>query len=292
MTPSCPNPLCPFHRSKALVTKAGLFYRQGEARFIQRFRCKSCGKKFSHATGTLEFRQKKRRVNSRLRDLLCSGVSMRRCARLLGIHRTTVERKVVYLAKKAELSQQAFLAGLTRRVVHLQFDDLITIEHTKMKPLTVSLAVDAVNRFILGARVAPIGAFGHLAEPSRKKYGRRPNRHRQALGELFDKIAPAVALGALVESDEHHAYPPLVKKHLPGRDYRRYPGGRGAIVGQGELKKLKYDPLFMLNHSCAMLRANVNRLIRKTWCTTKRPDMLQRHLDIYVDFHNRRYLGA
>ena len=49
---------------------------------------------------------------------------------------------------------------------------------------------------------------------------------------------------------------------------------------QGELKKRGKDPLFYINHTLAMLRANVNRLIRKTWCTTKDPAQLIYHLAI------------
>ena len=290
MTPPCPQQTCPNFRRKTFIVRDGRFYRQSEARLIQRFRCKSCGKRFSHATGSLELHQKKRRVNLRLRELLCSGVSMRRCARLLNIHRTTVERKLAYLARKAELSQAAFMASLKGQVQHLQFDDLITSEHSKLKPLTVSLAVDATRRRILGVEVESLAAFGTMAEVSRKKYGRRTTRHIEGLRRLFSTIAPVVSPHALVESDEHTNYPPIVAHFLPGRTHQRYPGGRGAIVGQGELKKLRFDPLFTLNHTCAMLRANINRLIRKTWCTTKRPEMLQRHLIIYVDFHNQTYL--
>ena len=215
---------------------------------------------------------------------------MRRCALVLNINRITVERKMVYLAKKANLSQQEFLKNLKGKVTHLQFDDLLTTEHTKMKPLTVSIAVDAQHRYILGAYVAPIGAFGLLAELSRKKYGKRPNKHKKALTTLFESITPAIHKIALVESDEHNFYPEFVARYLPGRDYRRYPGGRAAVAGQGELKKKAFDPLFILNHSCATLRANMNRLIRKTWCTTKNPAMLQRHLDIMIDFYNQTYL--
>ena len=215
---------------------------------------------------------------------------MRRCARVLNIHRTTVERKLDYLARKAELSQKAFLASIKGKVQHLQFDDLITSEHSKLKPLTVTLAVDAERRWILGAEVESLAAFGNLAELSRKKYGRRPTRHLEALQRLFTNITPTIAPHALVESDEHTNYPPVVARFLPGCTHQRYPGGRGAVVGQGELKKLRFDPLFTLNHSCAMLRANINRLIRKTWCTTKKPVMLQRHIMIYVDFHNQVYL--
>jgi hypothetical protein len=52
----------------------------------------------------------------------------------------------------------------------------------------------------------------------------------------------------------------------------------------------KLKPLFKINHTCAMLRANINRLFRRTWCTTKRPEMLKNHLDIYLHFHNKYLL--
>ena len=51
-------------------------------------------------------------------------------------------------------------------------------------------------------------------------------------------------------------------------------------------KKVKFDPLFSLNHTFAMLRANVNRLFRKTWCTTKKPQRLADHLALYALYHN------
>jgi hypothetical protein len=39
-----------------------------------------------------------------------------------------------------------------------------------------------------------------------------------------------------------------------------------------------------------MLRANINRFIRKTWCSTKKPEELQKHLDIFICFYNQVYL--
>ncbi len=174
----------------------------------------------------------------------------------------------------------------------MQFDDLITTEHTKLKPLSISLAVDARTRHILGTQVSQIGAFGHLADLSRKKYGIRPNRHREGLHRLFTKIAPTIALGAKIESDEHKRYPEVVAHFLPHREYKQYKGGRACVAGQGELKRLGHDPLFILNHSCAMLRANINRLVRRTWCTTKRPSRLKMHLEIFMDYYNRIYLNS
>lgn len=290
MRPPCPNSSCVFFNRKEKVHKDGSFFRSSESRLIGRFKCVSCGKKFSNATGTLEFRQKKRRVNKSLRDLLASGMSMRRCARLLQINRTTVERKLIYLAKKAQKSQEEFLKSLKGKVHHIHFDDLITSEHTKLKPLTVSIAVDAKKRFILGARVGRIGAFGHLAELSRRKYGKRENEHKKTLDELFKIIKPVTAQKVHFRSDEHQNYPEFVEKYFSEAWYERFKSERSAIAGQGELKKVYRDPLFAINHTCAMFRANINRLIRRTWCTTKKKEFLQMHIDIFVNYYNTIYL--
>jgi hypothetical protein len=64
-------------------------------------------------------------------------------------------------------------------------------------------------------------------------------------------------------------------------------GQRGCRTGQGELKATIYDPLFALNHTAAMIRARVSRLIRKTWNTSKREDRLLAHLRLYAHYHNQ-----
>ena len=282
-----PKISCPRCSNSGTIVKDGCYCRKNDSRKIQRFLCRHCGKKFSKSTFQLEYRQKKRRVNGDLFRLLASGVSMRRCALILNIHRTTVERKFVYLAEKARLVQRKILDDLRDNPVeHMQFDDLITIEHTKLKPLSVSAAVDAKNRLILGAEVSQIPAFGHLAKLSRKKYGKRPSGHRDALKRLFEVLKQVVSPHALIESDEHKTYPEFVKRYFKKALYQRHKGGRGCVTGQGELKKQHYDPLFKLNHTYAMLRANINRLFRRTWCTTKKAAMLKNHLDIYIAFHN------
>ena len=109
---------------------------------------------------------------------------------------------------------------------------------------------------------------------------------RRDFQDFFIVWKESLKKNATIKSDEHKNYPEFVHKFFPHGHYQRFKGAKGSIVGQGELKKLKRDPLFMINHTCAMLRANINRLIRKTWCTTKDPGMLQKHLDIYIDFHN------
>ena len=60
---------------------------------------------------------------------------------------------------------------------------------------------------------------------------------------------------------------------------------KGVLLVKGA-KKDFFDPIFSINHTFAMMRANISRLIRKTWNTTKNVESLINHLHIYVWMHN------
>lgn len=281
---SCPNLSC---NSPQKIKKDGFYFRKNDSRKVQRFKCLSCGKKFSRSTSQLEYYQKKRRVNHLLFKLLVSGVSQRRAALVLRINKNTVTRKFYYLAKKYSLKNRVWLQQIKdRSIFNVQVDDLITTEHTKLKPLTVCCAVNPQTREILGAKVGRIPAFGLLAEKSRKKYGKRENEHPKVLKELFCEISEKLSQNTLIQSDDHKLYPHIFKLYLPHAQHQTYRGERSCVSGQGELKRVYYDPLFAINHTYAMLRANINRLVRRTWCTTKIKENLQRHLEMYIWYHN------
>jgi len=130
-----------------------------------------------------------------------------------------------------------------------------------------------------------------LARVSIKKYGYREDKRPIAWDQLFRNLTSIVAENAYFESDANPHYPKYLKRYFHKSTHRRFEGGRGAVTGQGELKKLKFDPLFALNHTCAMLRANLNRLFRRTWCTTKTVQGLIDHLSLYVVYHNKVLLN-
>jgi len=168
----------------------------------------------------------------------------------------------------------------------MAFDDMETAEHSKLKPLSITLAVEVRSRRILGLEVSRMPAKGHLARMSRKKYGVRKDERARGRQKLFARLSPLVAENAIIKSDENPHYPDDVKRFFPHAQHLPEKGQRGSVAGQGELKRVRFDPLFHLNHTCAMLRANVNRLFRKTWCLTKKPEKLALHLAMYAVYHN------
>ena len=289
MKRNCPNSLCKSDK----IIKNGHYFRANDSRKVQRFKCSSCTKQFSTSTGTLEFGQKKRRVNYLLLKLFASKVSQRRAALIVGVNKVTVARKFDYWSKKAAMKNKRFSKKLrSHKASHIQFDDLITKEKTKLKPLSVTVVSDVERRFILAAKVCQIASFGHLAQISKRKYGYRRSYHRENLETVFESLKTVVSPYALIESDEHKNYSRVVESYFPLSQYNQYKSEKGCIAGQGELKKTAFDPLNSINHTLAMLRDGISTMVRRSWCTTQDPVKLQGHLEIFTYYYNQIYLGG
>lgn len=221
--------------------------------------------------------------------LLVSGVSQRRISRSFGANYKTVVRKLLFLADQARMTRLEYLEYIRNSgtpIERIVFDEMESFERSKCLPLSIPLVVEADSRRILSFRVTQMPAKGPLAAISVKKYGFREDLRPQAANELFSEIRDAISRKAEIATDQNPKYPSWLKPHFTEAKHISFKGRRGCAVGQGELKKIGFDPLFALNHTCAMLRANVNRLFRKTWNTTKRPDRLAAHIELYALFHN------
>lgn len=280
------NRNCPYcETSYQNISKFGHFIRKSDGKKFQRFQCQHCLKTFSTASFQLNFRQRKRHLHSLIRKDICSGVSQRRIAKKLKLSRTTVARKLQHLALQAYIKNQWHQRNRSA-VTHFQFDDLETFEHTKCKPLSITMAVETDTRKILGFRVSRIPAKGHLAKIARKKYGFRPDDRAKQRDHLFKELHKIVDPICKISSDEHPHYPKTVKKWFPKACHKTTKGRRGCVTGQGEMKAGGFDPLFSLNHTYAMVRCNLKRMSRRTWCTTKTIKGLQNQLEIYMHYHN------
>lgn len=289
MKPDCPH--CKATPSgqnqRPRIVCFGRFLRKSDLHVLQRFLCRDCGRTFSTATFDACYQQNKRSLNEPIRQFLSSGMSIRRISLIMRISRTTTARKLKFIGL---ICKQKLITDVLSRpkFEKIQFDDLETFEHTKLKPLSITLAVESGTRRILGFEVSRMNAKGRLAAIARKKYGRRRDERKKSRRKLFKFLSQVCVAEVEIKSDENPHYPPDVREFFPRGIHLPEKGQRGAITGQGELKKIRFDPLFSLNHTCAMFRANVNRLCRRTWCTTKSVARLKDHLAIYAHFHNSR----
>ncbi|MBC7457747.1 MAG: transposase [Bdellovibrionaceae bacterium] len=211
-------------------------------------------------------------------------------ARILSVNRKTIVRKFEVLGKicLTDMNRKKHLRS--EPVQEFIFDDMETFEHTKLKPLSISMAVEAKTRMILDFRVSSMKAKGHLAAKARKKYGYRADERKKHLAEMLINLKQITIQNPLIKSDMNPHYIVPVKDIFPGSTHEVFKGKRGCVIGQGELKAVGFDPIFAFNHTAAMLRANINRLFRRTWNTTKKPKCLSYHIAIYVFYHNLRLL--
>ena len=173
-----------------------------------------------------------------------------------------------------------------KNIDFIQMDEMESFEHTKCKPLSIALAVEPGTRVILGAICSEMPAKGPLAETSRKKYGFRRDDRKGAFQTLLKNVRPQLSDDTWIVTDKKTAYPNWIKGVIPSAVHFKVKGKRGCVAGYGEMKKTGFDPLFWLNHTAAMVRDNLARMLRRTWCSTKKASCLQDALDLYLDFHN------
>ena len=263
----------------------GSYKRSSDGQTIRRYRCKTCNKSFSSATRSPLKWQKKRHINHTLMVILSHRCSLSGAAQILKVNPKTVAKKLSFLGevcRKRLAKDRAQYSGIEQ----VQFDELQTIEHTKCKPLSVAVAVAKKERKILGFQVSKMPATGHLANISRKKYGKRPDERSKGMHQLFDELSRLLRPTTTFSSDECLFYNGVLRRYFPQANYTQHKGKKSCVAGQGELKKAVFDPIFTVNHTFAMMRDGISRLTRRTWNTTKKIQGLIDHLNIYVWMHN------
>ena len=277
--------MCPSCKDLKPLMKNGSYVRSSDQKKLVRYKCSNCKRTFSETMFSIDYRLRKRALNQTTFRTLCSGVSQRRCAFLVGIKPIGIARRVVRFGACAAFNLEVYRNSRPTTSV-IQMDEMETFEHTKCKPLTIPIAVEEGTRKILSLRVGSIAAKGKLAAISVAKYGKRKCQRKQCLKAVLEDLKSCFLSAGTIKSDESNHYIRPFKEHFPEAKHLRYKGKRGCVTGQGELKAGGFDPIFTLNHSYAMFRDNLKTLTRKTWCTTKRPDRLQCLMYLYAWFHN------
>ena len=281
---------CIYCQSQSFV-KNGSYRRRSDNRKFQRFRCTHCHKNFSEQAFKPDFRLRRRNLDLLIFRLLAGGMAQREIARTVGVCRRSVACRVVRFGEYAKVKLKTYRDQMPKADLIL-FDEMETFEHTKCKPLTMPIAVEEKTRKILSFSVGKIAAKGHLAKISRKKYGPRPCQRKELLNSLIKELKTCCSQSPTIKTDLSHHYPSIIKRGWQGKAvHKTSKGRRGAVTGQGEMKKGGYAQLFFLNHTYAMIRDKVKCLSRKTWCTVKKIQKFECLVYIYIHFHNQRVDG-
>lgn len=275
---------CPHCQSTKIIKKSFYFIKALRS-YKRRYYCKTCEKSFSSQTKHPTRYQKKPYLNLKLLELLLQGNTLRGSAKLLGCARATTDNKYKWLMQYHDVDLNSFNSTT------IQIDEMESIEHTKLKPLTIPLCVSDKYE-IIAVNVGKIPAKGHLADLALKKYGFRANERELTLRKLFEEVRSRLAEPPQkVITDGAPIYKTLVKEYFPEAEHQ-------VVISRGQKEKKRerlfelkhkkvFDPMFALNQRCAKLRANIRRLTRRSWCTTKRVDHLYYHLKFFQNQNNQ-----
>jgi hypothetical protein len=309
----CPRPTCANHTNApyGFYIKKGYFTPKWSGHPVPKYQCKACKKFFSASTFKDIFRQKKPYINRKVFEDMCAGKTMRRQAIHIGVARRTILKRLSWLANKVRMIHQYELAhGIFKReqLSMFQFDEMETFISSKLKTVSVPLAVARIQDpdkevkkprkifpirkkyrpLIIDIGVAKRNAKGHIAQLSQQKYPGwvNPLNSKDRMNALL-KVLKSVVFVA----------PP--KFHITSDCDRGLIGAAKAIkktIAPGlkhhPIKSRKininthYDPMFYLNHVCARIRADLCRMRRKTWATSKKIENLEAHLWIYLAWNN------
>ena len=282
--PGCPNPGCVHHAAppKNFFWRKGTFTPKRTGVPLVRYQCKGCRRTFSNRTFAADRGQHRPDINGALAALLCSGVTMRRAALLLGVAYNTVCARLPWLAEQARKAHGKALADGVLSTSYLQFDEMETFVGASPKAVTIAVAVRAKTGQILSVRAGRIPSKGRLAKKGQLLYGWTVDQGPATCAAALQEAARAAKAGATVASDGKSSYANLIAGAIPGAAHQ--PSPANAALGG-------FDPLFALNHVCAKIRADLSRMARRTWATTKSIARLQDHLDLYVAWQNRYRVG-
>jgi transposase-like protein len=278
----CPKLAC--REKRARIKAHGFFITRWNAQPVRRYRCLDCRVTFSTHTFKSTYRQKRPDLNATIYKWYVSGATQRRMAQVMNISRTTVVRKFLFLAREAKIKQAESLKHFQGEA--FQFDEMESFEHTRLKPLSIAIAVDAKTRKLLATTVAPFPCKGPRAAFARQKYGFRPDLRRDARKTLMDMLTPLSPLS--ITTDFHPAYPKLLQTVLPNtihRQTKRVKQNRNYF--HKNRRRNFADQLFALNFVCAKIRHDLSRMARRVWVTTKKPERLQAHLELFLAYHNK-----
>jgi transposase-like protein len=288
----CPFPDCPSLTSQHFRwRRKGRFQRRCDGRSVPRFTCLECRRTFSSQSFRLDYRLRKPKLHLALFKDFVSKCTMRQSARTLGCTRRTVAHRLALLSEHC----RAFHAGMLERARRaggidgtFQLDEQETFEHSRrLKPVTVPVLIERSSFFMLHAACAPLPARGRLSPALLRKKaaeeelcGKRRSGSVAVVRESFECLGRVHrSEGPVkVQTDRKSSYATTLTRLFGDRlRHERYSSRGPRTYG---------TPLFPINHTLAMMRDGVSRLVRRSWAAAKLRERLAGHLWIWIAYRN------
>ena len=259
---------CPHCQSQEKRKRGSMKTKRGKT---QIYECKSCNKRFTKRTGTINYRKRKQHLRDQITNRYCEKQSLRGLARTMNASYPTI---VKYFRENAELARLKNEKRLGKGLVtsYVQFDQLETYEHTKKKPVGIQISVRPKTNEIISAKVGyiPIRALT-VSKQHSKQWNVKASKSQHTLAMILETKKALNKNGSTITCDKETSQVNLLKDFCH-EDF--------ITLAPSSAENKKIDRIFR------RIRNDVSRLNRRTICTTKDITQLQNHLDLYTEYHN------
>lgn len=283
----CPNQECPQHHNpeEQFYVRNGHYHPACRSYPVPRYKCRHCKRGFSNQTFRHDYRDQRPETNSRLMELLVSGVGLRQSGRILGLTSTAVVHKLRKFGTTCGFLHQNIAKNLPSGRTYL-FDEEETIVGAKTRPATVVIVMEREHWFLCATGAAPIRRLGpvgshrrHLQDLEEASEGVRQDESHACIKAALEQLAKMVSEGTMqVLTDEKPSYRTLVAEVLGPET--------GHSTTPGTDPRTTRNPLFPINVTMAMSRDNNGRLRRKSWLHSKTLDCLCHQLVLFAVYRN------
>jgi transposase-like protein len=286
----CSSPACANNPSFQ-YQRRGHFTRLCDGRSVQRFQCKACKRTFSSQTFRVDYRLRRSRLDLPIFLQFTSKVTQRKAAMNLKCDRGMIAHRLELWGRHCQAFHEQLMRERSRREGwqgSFLLDELETYEHNRrLKPVTVPVLVHKRSHCVLHVAVGTLPPRKPLSKANQRKLealealeGKRRSESRVKVAECFEALrkvtgsVPSVS----VSTDEKHSYAALLRRTFGSRlEHERT---------NSKVQRNYWNPLFVVNHTLAMMRDGLSRLVRRNWGASKKREKLERHLWIWVAWRN------
>ena len=266
---------CPSCKSENKRKRGWLKNKYGKA---QRYECLSCHKTYTKRNDSLNYRKRKQYLREKISEMYCEGMSLRAIGRVLKIHRTTVYKYFLENSKQAKLNIDKKLKRGKVMTTYVQFDELETFEHTKKKPLGVLASIRVKTGEIISMKVCKTTVKALAVSKDYIQHWNKNIDRSSVLENMLKDTKQAL-------NKRHSTIACDKAKWSVNVANKFFEKDNNVLVFDTSARNKKIDLTFL------KMRQDISRLRRRTLATTKLSNRLQKHLDLYTDYHNTKRIA-
>ena len=295
----CPRTECRNHRRppRRWRVKCGGYLTTAHG-WVQRYRCRSCGKTVSGQHESLHYFAKRRLPLRAICASLLGGSSLREIAGRYRVSPMAVQNALLRLGRQAMAIQLLLLAELLPREA-VVFDGFRSFLTSQDFPCDITLSVDPAGEVILSMVHTVFTRGGRMRRQQRRRLQAKRALWQPPRGaftrdialvvtELWDYLRPLSPGGLLwVHSDCDPLYRRLLRSHPVARHYR----AAGQLFHQrtpATAPRTAANPLFAANYLDRLLRHRLREHTRETIAFARNATMQMHRAWLFAFDHNLR----